>query len=135
MEGLTESVLQLVSVVIVSLLGVVTKSVVSYLSTKNFLKNIEGKEKVALAAVKATEQFLSETGGKEKFENAKKELISMLDIRGIKITDEEIKVFLEAAVKTMNDEYQANKPQSENKEILTPINREEFEEMFKDQGL
>lgn len=53
--------------------------------------------------VNYVEQVCKELKGKEKLEAAKDKIIKALNDKGIKLSDEEIEILIESAVKTMND--------------------------------
>ena len=67
--------------------------------------NTETKRKVAATTVAYIEQVYKDLHGDEKLARALVVAASMLSQKGIKTTEEELKVLLEAAVKEMNDKF------------------------------
>ena len=67
--------------------------------------NTETKRKVAATTVAYIEQVYKDLHGDEKLTRALAVAASILSQKGIKTTDEELKVLIEAAVKKMNDAY------------------------------
>jgi len=69
----------------------------------NVLVNNESKKNIVKATVEYVEQVFKEMHGKEKFEEAKKTILELLEEKKIKIGEKELKVLIESAVKEMND--------------------------------
>ena len=67
--------------------------------------NTETKRKVAATTVAYIEQVYKDLHGDEKLARALAVAASILSQKGIKTTEEELKVLLEAAVKEMNDKF------------------------------
>ena len=67
--------------------------------------NTETKRKVAATTVAYIEQVYKDLHGDEKLARALAVAASILSQKGIKTTDEELKVLIEASVKKMNDAY------------------------------
>lgn len=67
--------------------------------------NTETKRKVVATTVAYIEQVYKDLHGDEKLARALAVAASILSQKGIKTTDEELKVLIEAAVKKMNDAY------------------------------
>ncbi|MBS6752302.1 MAG: hypothetical protein KH332_07245 [Firmicutes bacterium] len=63
------------------------------------------KRKIAATTVAYIEQVYKDLHGDEKLARALVVAASMLSQKGIKTTEEELKVLLEAAVKEMNDKF------------------------------
>ena len=63
------------------------------------------KRKIAATTVAYIEQVYKDLHGDEKLARALAVAASILSQKGIKTTDEELKVLIEAAVKKMNDAY------------------------------
>ena len=60
------------------------------------------KRKVVETCVKAVEQLYQELSGTEKLEKAKENIIAMLDIKGISISEIEMDMLIEACVAEFN---------------------------------
>lgn len=87
--------------------GGIVKAVKEYLLQKGGEKAVKIAEILAKNAVHAVEQVASETGykGDEKLEQAKVYMISELKKYNVTMTDKELEVFVESAVKQMNDAW------------------------------
>lgn len=95
-----------VSIAII-LLGIAVKAVKEYLIKEGGEKTVKITEILAKNAVHAVEQVATETGykGDEKLEQAKVYMISELKKYNVSMTDKELEVFVESAVKQMNDAW------------------------------
>lgn len=95
-----------VSIAII-LLAIAVKAVKEYLVKEGGEKTVKIAEILAKNAVHAVEQVASETGfkGDEKLEQAKVYMISELKKYNVSMTDKELDVFVESAVKQMNDAW------------------------------
>lgn len=69
--------------------------------------NTDTKRKVAATTVAYIEQVYKDVHGDEKLSRAMAVAAPMLEQKGIKTTEDELKVLLEAAVKEMNDKFKA----------------------------
>ncbi len=87
--------------------GSIVKAVKDYLLRKGGEKAVKIAEILAKNAVHAVEQVATETGykGDEKLEQAKVYMISELKKYNVSMTDKELEVFVESAVKQMNDAW------------------------------
>ena len=87
--------------------GSIVKAVKDYLLRKGGEKAVKIAEILAKNAVNAVEQVATETGykGDEKLEQAKVYMISELKKYNVSMTDKELEVFVESAVKQMNDAW------------------------------
>ena len=87
--------------------GGIVKAVKDYLLSKGGEKAVKIAEILAKNAVHAVEQVAQETGykGDEKLEQAKVYMISELKKYNVTMTDKELDVFVESAVKQMNDAW------------------------------
>lgn len=87
--------------------GSIVKAVKDYLLRKGGEKAVKIAEILAKNAVHAVEQVAAETGykGDEKLEQAKVYMISELKKYNVTMTDKELEVFVESAVKQMNDTW------------------------------
>ena len=88
-------------------IGGIVKAVKEYLMQKGGEKAVKIAEILAKNAVHAVEQVATETGykGDEKLEQAKVYMISELKKYNVSMTDKELEVFVESAVKQMNDAW------------------------------
>lgn len=87
--------------------GNIVKAVKEYLLQRGGEKAVKIAEILAKNAVHAVEQVATETGykGDEKLEQAKVYMISELKKYNVSMTDKELEVFVESAVKQMNDAW------------------------------
>lgn len=87
--------------------GNIVKAVKEYLLQKGGEKAVKIAEILAKNAVHAVEQVATETGykGDEKLEQAKVYMIAELKKYNVSMTDKELEVFVESAVKQMNDAW------------------------------
>lgn len=87
--------------------GSIVKAVKDYLLRKGGEKAVKIAEILAKNAVHAVEQVAAETGykGDEKLEQAKVYMISELKKYNVTMTDKDLEVFVESAVKQMNDAW------------------------------
>ena len=88
-------------------IGGIVKAVKEYLLQKGGEKAVKIAEILAKNAVHAVEQVAQETGykGDEKLEQAKVYMITELKKYNVTMTDKELEVFVESAVKQMNDAW------------------------------
>ncbi len=95
-----------VSITII-LLAIAVKTFKEYLVKEGGEKAVKIAEILAKNAVHAVEQVAQETGykGDEKLEQAKVYMISELKKYNVSMTDKELDVFVESAVKQMNDAW------------------------------
>lgn len=87
--------------------GNIVKAVKEYLLKNGGEKAVKIAEILAKNVVHAVEQVAQETGykGDEKLEQAKVYMISELKKYNITMTDKDLEVFVESAVKQMNDAW------------------------------
>ena len=87
--------------------GSIVKAVKDYLLRKGGEKAVKIAEILAKNAVHAVEQVATETGykGDEKLEQAKLHMLAELKKYNVTMTDKELEVFVESAVKQMNDAW------------------------------
>ncbi len=65
--------------------------------------NTDTKKEIAMLTVRYVEQVFTALHGKDKLEKAKSTFVDMLNEKGIKISEAEIDMLLEAAVNQMNE--------------------------------
>lgn len=102
MESLQLEIINFAIVVITALVGWATKHVVKYLKDKGVIKSLEKNKALVDVVVKAIEQTYKTLHGEEKLNYAKMEVIELAQAKGIKITEKEIDLLIESAVKEMN---------------------------------
>ena len=107
MQQINEILLNGAISILVILAGIAVKAVKEYLIKEGGEKAVKIAEILAKNAVHAVEQVATETGykGDEKLEQAKVYMISELKKYNVTMTDKELEVFVESAVKQMNDAW------------------------------
>lgn len=105
MEQLHAELLNLATVIIVALVGWVTRSLTKYLKKKGILKSLENNKEIAKMAVNAVEQMhATKLFGREKLQLAMDESRKIMFKRGIKISDDELKLVIESVVQEVKRE-------------------------------
>ena len=93
----------IVQCVLVIVAGLITRYVVSWLKTKLDAEKFHTLDQWVKLAVAAAEQvYCKDCQGNEKKTYVKDELRKYLATKGIKITEEQLNILIEAAVKEMN---------------------------------
>lgn len=107
MDQITSIITSSAMSIFVVLTGIVVKAIKDYLLLKGGKKAVEIVEILAKNAVNATEQVADKLDihGKDKLEHAKTSLIEGLESQNIHLTNDELNIFIEAAVKAANDEW------------------------------
>lgn len=103
-EILTEALLQIVGIVVAGLISLVALKVKDFLKTEENATQLKQKESYAKLAVEAVELIFKEFEGEEKLRQAKEKLLHWAEENNIPISDEEITVLVESAVKKLKDE-------------------------------
>lgn len=102
-QEITPVVMNAVATIVIAFIGFAAKSVKKYFDEKGLLKELEHYDYLADIAVKATEQIYQKENGPIKFLRAKEMFIEQLGKRGLDVSDKQLDLFLENAVKRMND--------------------------------
>lgn len=94
--------------VIISICVTILTAVGTYIGTKikqvyTDKVNTDIKEKIVYNTCRYVNQLYNDLEGPAKFETAQKEIVEQLNQRGIKITELELKVMIEAAVNGIKD--------------------------------
>lgn len=103
MEALQQALINLLVVVIGVVASFIGQKLSVYLQQKGIDKQLQSKKAYADIVVSAIQQIYKEADGAEKLESAKKELVDLLNKNGIKISDSELNILIESAVKGMKD--------------------------------
>lgn len=105
MQQITEIIVASATGILTVLAGIAVKAVKDFLVKKGGEKTIKIVEILAKNAVNAVEQVASETGfkGDQKLAQAKGAVLTELEKYNIYMTDKDLDVFIEAAVKEMNE--------------------------------
>ena len=111
MQEIQNIILSSVASVLAILAGIAVKAVKDFLIAKGGEKSIKIVEILAKNAVNAVEQVAKETGikGGEKLAQAKSAVVNELDKYNVYMSDKDLDVFIESAVKQMNDNWKGGK--------------------------
>lgn len=102
MDALQMELINLLIVVLTACVGLVTRYFTKYLKQKGVITILENNKEVVKTVVHATEQLHKQLNGEEKLNLAKMEIINLMQEKNIKISEKEINIFIESAVKEMN---------------------------------
>lgn len=107
MQQITEIITNGAVSILVILVGIAVKAVKDYLIKEGGEKTVKIVEILAKNAVNAVEQVASETGykGEEKLEQARTKIRAELTKYNISMTDKDLDMFVESAVKQMNEAW------------------------------
>lgn len=104
-EALIEGLLEGGSIILLALItylsNYIAKKIGMYLDEKGLNEELNSKKYMADIVVNAVEQIYVTEGGPQKFEEAKDRLLHLAKVNGINITNEELDMFIEDAVKSM----------------------------------
>lgn len=103
MDVLQEQFINLLGTVITLLVAYVAKQAKDYLDRKGVLAELENKRKYADIAVKAAKDIYKEADGNKKLAAAKKQLVQMLNAKGIPFTDDELDSLVRAAYQGLKE--------------------------------
>lgn len=109
MESLHTEIINLVAVILAGCIGAITKYAVAYLKKKGIMTKIESHKEIAHIVVGAVEQTYKHLHGEEKLNLAKIEMLKMAKDKGVKISEKELDMIIESAVKEMNKAIKASK--------------------------
>lgn len=105
-----DKILEGVMILMAGFVGFVVKIVKEYLAKEGGEKALRIVEIVAKNAVNAVEQIAEEdTKGYQKLSEAKAKAKKSLAAHNIYLTDSQLEMFIEAAVKEMNDAWKGSK--------------------------
>ncbi|MGX7014444.1 phage holin, LLH family [Vagococcus silagei] len=96
------AVLNLMAAILISILGFGTKQVTTFLKNKGVVSLMEKKQEQVGIAVKAVEQIATIENISDKYKAAKTMSVELLNEYGIRLTETELKAFIESAVSEMN---------------------------------
>lgn len=103
MEAIQAELISLFAMVIVSIVGIVAQKATAYLKQKGLVSKLESNKELTKLVVRAVEQTYNHLNGNEKLGVAKMELVELAKSKGIKISEKEIDLLIEASVKEMKD--------------------------------
>ena len=107
MNQITEIITGSAMSILVILAGIVVQAVKKYLIAKGGEKAVLITEILAKNAVNAVEQVANETGfkGADKLASAKAQILAELQKYNIHMSDDDLTLFVESAVKQMHDSW------------------------------
>lgn len=93
------------STIVLALLGLGVKYVIGLLKSKGIITKLEANKNVVSIVVNAIEQIYKNTGtkGEDKLKAAEEKVVNILASKGIKITQDEIRVLIENCIREIND--------------------------------
>ena len=107
MNQITELVLSSAIGILTILAGIVVKAVKEFLIAKGGEKSLKIVEILAKNAVNAVEQINKETNlkGEEKLNQAKKYIVQELEKYNVYMSDKDLDMFVESAVREMHNNW------------------------------
>ena len=107
MNQLTEIIVSSATGILAILGGVIVHEVKKYLIAKGGKRAVEITEILARNAVNAVEQVANETGykGADKLASAKAQILTELQKYNIHMSEDDLTLFVESAVKQMHDSW------------------------------
>lgn len=108
LQEVTPVVLELVSIIIIGLIGFTVPKVKTFFDDKGITEKLTQYDYLADVAVMAVEQIYKNEHGDVKKQQAKEYIIHSLNEMNLSITEQQLDMFVEAAVKRAKDEW--NKP-------------------------
>ena len=107
MNQLTEIIVSSATGILAIVAGMIVHEVKKYLITKGGKRAIEITEILARNAVNAVEQVANETGykGADKLASAKAQILTELQKYNIHMSEDDLTLFVESAVKQMHDSW------------------------------
>lgn len=109
MIGLQEAIISLAAVLITGFVTNLTAKATKYFKEKGILAKFEAKKESVTIAVNAVEQIAAVEDVPNKFNEAQRRAVHLLNEQGIQITDAELKSLIEAAVLAVQKGYEENK--------------------------
>lgn len=109
-----ENIKDIITSEVIGIIGIIIATFLSWLGlrVKNILGNFfdtKTKTTVALTVVQAIEQMYKDLNGEDKLEIAIENISELLADKGIKISENEIRLLIESAVKSVNDSWSSIK--------------------------
>lgn len=107
MDALNEALLGLLTAVVTLMAGAITTYGVSWLKNSGLLAKMTKNKAYAKIAVQFVEQVYGDIDGDEKLAKAQEGLKELLGKAGLKMSDEQLRILIESAVKSMRDSANA----------------------------
>lgn len=109
LQEVTPVILELVSIIIIGLIGFTAQKVKIYFNDKGITEKLTQYDYLADVAVMAVEQVYKNEHGNVKKQRAKEYVVHSLNRMNLSITERQLDMFIEAAVKRAKDEW--NEPE------------------------
>lgn len=104
-QEIMPAVLQVLSTIILGLIGLAVPKIKQYFDEKGILQKLEQYDYLADIAVRAVEQIYWNEDGEVKKVKAKEFILESLDKLGLDITPQQLDMFIESAVKRGKEEW------------------------------
>lgn len=105
MEIWGELIVQVVSIIVLALVGMATQALFAYLKNKGIVEQILAKEELAMIAVSFVEQVYVGFSGPQKFDAAVGWLADRMNQAGLKTNESELAGLIEAAVYEIQSQW------------------------------
>lgn len=105
LQEVTPVVLELVSIIIIGLIGFAVPKIKTFFDDKGITEKLTQYDYLADVAVMAVEQIYKNEQGDVKKQQAKEYIIHSLNEMNLSITEQQLDMFVEAAVKRAKDEW------------------------------
>lgn len=102
MEFLQEAILQVLGAILAVIVPAIGYYGTMFLKNNVFLQNLTKKKEITAIIVKFIEQSYKEIDGVNKLDKAKEEILKWSSNIGLKITEQELDVMIESAVKDLS---------------------------------
>lgn len=129
-QYLSEALIAIFGVIATAIVNIIKNKYEEYINAKLEEKIDRTKEEVVRKCVDAVEQMYKDMTGEEKFQKVVEYVDAMLAEKGITITEVEIKIIIESAVRAMNV-LKENAPKTEDELVDEYLNKKYRDEMTK----
>ena len=89
------------AIVLVAIIGYIANAIAAYFKKEGLLTELANKQAYAAIVVSAVQQIYTEADGPEKLAKAKTQLVDYFNKHKINITEQELDVLIESAVKSL----------------------------------
>lgn len=106
--NLNEILLNLLMLVVTAVITAVSQTIKQKFLVDKSATELSTARKIVDIVVRAVEQVYIELDGSERYEKSVKKAQALLSQNGISLTEEQLKLFIESSVQTMNAELDKN---------------------------
>ena len=104
MDELQMAIVQGFILILTGLIGWVSKELAGYFKKKGVVAQMQSHKEIVKVAVAGVEQlYNNQLRGEEKLNMAKIEAVKLANSKGIKVSEKDLDILIEAVVKEMND--------------------------------